>query len=911
MPIKNCRSIHAIFLTFFMPFFMSLFTSMVYRSNAYALDNWAESSLKIQHLMKEIHNDYGDADHYLDVLLLSLLTEQNTLVFGGPGGAKTQLAQRVLRGMEGKTFTLQFSPSTKQEQLIGAAKGKEYLEKGHLEYVTEQSLLKHSYGILDEIDKANPEILSSALSVLLERKAMLGDQEIAGNLQTAILTSNMNVDEFLQKFKNTQDGPTGSALLDRVLFKTVVFNRLSTASKLFQTLEGKKQAETEVEAVNPQSLSQRLKQMNVPIEVQQLAFLMWMELSKTEELSSTGTCQFSTRGAMNLIEVMKASKFLAALRANLGQDPLELPWGTEDLIHVQRLSLLQGPGKWDNPKALNKLRQNYLHDPRTLKMIDQLQTERKIFQAKMQKVLNTYEEELAELSRLGMDQLMNIVQGKNLATFNLATLNLSNLNLSTLNSVEKTKILQKVRLLEQEIKMRSEGAEKRKEGFAIQEVARGKVSRILAEVIKLLKLDQNQLNQLNQLPPNFNVEEKTAVQTKTSDLEEMISEIQQTPTRTRTYDFSKTFTQITKVSKIPKVLNPDRPYFTPSGDKILFFSTTYPMGSDNVHYEVKTDNGRYQRIPDLDQVIHVLDRSASGKIVTAHEEQQKIGHFIKVWDSQTMHPLYELARFSSKGNETKAKFSPDEEILVLCPAFLNYCDIYQGHTGKKLATIPEISSIRKIEFTPDGKTLILLGENKEVNLWDPFKGQFLFSFKMNDVKKMMVDTSLSKDGKFITAVYESGEVNVYNIKNGALTSTFTLPLETSSVEQVEFNPQQDKLFVKYLQKYFKNGKLVSLGKGKDPELWDLTTKKPITSIYEGQTLSSVFKFSPSGRHLLISDGSYGNGSIQIWDTSKGNLIKKLDFPVHQFNHIEFSDDEKYFVVVSDPYGSVLYKTTSD
>jgi MoxR-like ATPase len=111
------------------------------------------------------------------VLLISLLTEQHVLVFGGAGGAKTQTATDVMSAMDGKLFSHQFTTATKQDHMIGSVKGEQLIKNGVREYELKQSLLKHPYAILDEIDKANPDVLASALSVLLERKAMLGHEE--------------------------------------------------------------------------------------------------------------------------------------------------------------------------------------------------------------------------------------------------------------------------------------------------------------------------------------------------------------------------------------------------------------------------------------------------------------------------------------------------------------------------------------------------------------------------------------------------------------------------------------------------------------------------------------------------------------------------------------------------------------
>ena len=78
----------------------------------------ATSVDSLKKLSTKLHEKYLEMDGYIDVLLMALLMEQHLLAFGGPGGSKTQTAKDILRTMKGKKFSLQFSPSSKQEQIV-------------------------------------------------------------------------------------------------------------------------------------------------------------------------------------------------------------------------------------------------------------------------------------------------------------------------------------------------------------------------------------------------------------------------------------------------------------------------------------------------------------------------------------------------------------------------------------------------------------------------------------------------------------------------------------------------------------------------------------------------------------------------------------------------------------------------
>ncbi|MBF0363570.1 MAG: AAA family ATPase, partial [Oligoflexia bacterium] len=416
----------------------------------------AEEGLKS--LSQKLREDYSEMDGYLDTLLLAVLTEQHVLSLGGPGGSKTKTAKDVLDVLKGKLFNLQFSPNTKQEKIVGSIKGKEFLESGKLDYETSQSLLMHDYAILDEIDKANTEVLASALSVLLERKGMVGDKEINGNLKTALITSNMTLHEFLEKFRNTNDGSTGMALLDRILFKVLVVNRLSSAESLFKVMSSCKKEKGKDKSTCPllkdlqvHLLKDQISKIKIPEEVIKLSAHLWMRLGQALEKKQnedqmmcsedpksmpypyTMTNQFTNRGAISsLMDVMRSAKYLELVKAKNSNDkstlldPSKICLSPEDLIYTQSQMIIQGPDKLDpgtpqNPnmcpsgKLLEKIKSQYTHNPRTLKMIEDLQFERKTFASIYLEILKIYQDELVNLgSKALMDKIYS--KGSDIST---------------------------------------------------------------------------------------------------------------------------------------------------------------------------------------------------------------------------------------------------------------------------------------------------------------------------------------------------------------------------------------------------------------------------------------------------------------------------------------------------------------
>ena len=100
-----------------------------------------DAGKKLLELREQLKGQYKEMDGYLNVLLMGMLAEQHVLAFGGPGGSKTRTAKDTASEMLGRLFTLQFTPSTREELLKGAMVAEKYLKEGIAEFKTEQSLL--------------------------------------------------------------------------------------------------------------------------------------------------------------------------------------------------------------------------------------------------------------------------------------------------------------------------------------------------------------------------------------------------------------------------------------------------------------------------------------------------------------------------------------------------------------------------------------------------------------------------------------------------------------------------------------------------------------------------------------------------------------------------------------------------
>ncbi|MBF0363507.1 MAG: AAA family ATPase [Oligoflexia bacterium] len=956
-------------------FFISTTTAALAKDEKVKDEELLKAEDGLKSLSKKLREDYSEMDGYLDTLLLAVLTEQHVLSLGGPGGSKTKTAKDVLDVLKGKLFNLQFSPNTKQEKIIGAIKGKEFLESGKIEYQTDQSLLHHDYAILDEIDKANTEVLASALSVLLERKAMVGDKEIKGNLKTALITSNMTLHEFLEKFRNTNDGSTGMALLDRILFKVLVVNRLSSAESLFKVMNNCQKEKGGVcpllKELDLHVLKEQISKVKVPEEVMKLSAHLWMRLGaalekkqlddqlacsedpKSMPFPYTMTNQFTTRGAVgSLVEVMRAAKYLELLKNN--KDTKNVCLSPIDLIYANSQMIMQGPDKLEpgtpqNPnmcpsgKLLEKIKNQYQHNPRTLKMIEDLEFERKTFARIYLEVLKIYQE---ELSALGSQALMKKIS-------------LGGGDVSTLSQKDKKEIYLKI------TEIRNAIEEKRKkefansealdgEGVGVMEIARTKVLQELNELEQMLEVSKKIEQETNERIEKERLEKEKIEKERERELAQKISEIGITFTKhdngpaVFSLDGETILTGLLNLGK-NRLFNPDsmRRRFSQKED-----TSTRPTLVD-------ANNGKelhkfHKRGGDstFDTIF-----SPTGKMVLVYHEPLSSWHSnlrpslcpIEVWDAKNGGMIF------SADELDMIEFSPDDKMQLLVKRLENnytmknelwvsLMDI-KDKVDRKIVDIkfPEIplpvfkhplqkqmymrknkskeSTISFVGFTPDSKNIFITREGEKFSgLFDVSDGELIVEFKRPPTNTNTINAplaELSSDGKTIFTTLSDEQLSLWYKKIGDKVPYLTIDeyTQVSSDRKTILIPSSDFVEVHIVggvgseHKIFKhkivtrkddvilnpNGKTIFTKN--DSKIWDVESGRQLARLEkEDEDYFWEHKFSGDGSKILAISGKK---DVVVFDANNGKILRKHKLE-SEVASVAFSPDgKKYLATLND------------
>mmetsp|Transcript_21841 Transcript_21841/g.62158 ORF Transcript_21841/g.62158 Transcript_21841/m.62158 type:complete len:670 (+) Transcript_21841:59-2068(+) len=123
------------------------------------------------------------------VVLLALVTGSHLFLLGPPGTAKSEIARRLAKLLQGRFFERLLTPFSLPEEVFGPY-SLSAIAEGRFERLTDKYLPTAEFAFLDEIFKANSSILNSLLTILNEREFDNGTTRMRVPLRTLISASN-------------------------------------------------------------------------------------------------------------------------------------------------------------------------------------------------------------------------------------------------------------------------------------------------------------------------------------------------------------------------------------------------------------------------------------------------------------------------------------------------------------------------------------------------------------------------------------------------------------------------------------------------------------------------------------------------------------------------------------------------
>lgn len=216
-----------------------------------------------------------------------------------------------------------------------------------------------------------------------------------------------------------------------------------------------------------------------------------------------------------------------------------------------------------------------------------------------------------------------------------------------------------------------------------------------------------------------------------------------------------------------------------------------------------------------------------------------------------------------------ARPAAEDPILVIDP---------QGHSAM----------IRDVMFTPDGRRLISVSDDKTIRLWDVESGELLKTLRGQVGKGhegKLFAGALSPDGTTLAVggYLKNDEIRLINIETGEQTGLFKG--HTNVIHALAFSPDSQWL---------------ASGSGDDTvRIWEVgksgtvKEKSGAAAVLEGHT-DSVYgvAFSPDGRKVVSASD---DNLVILWNWPDQKIIKKLDKHTDDVNAVAWSPDGRHIV----------------
>jgi WD40 repeat protein len=243
------------------------------------------------------------------------------------------------------------------------------------------------------------------------------------------------------------------------------------------------------------------------------------------------------------------------------------------------------------------------------------------------------------------------------------------------------------------------------------------------------------------------------------------------------------------------------------------------------------------------------------------------------------------------GNEIKSTSNVDHatqiQVLEILQRVVNFTRERNRLEGFKAA-------IRNVTFSPDGKFLATVSEDKSIKIWRS-NGQLFKTLPLQ--KNAVLALSFSPKGKLLVTVDEAGAVKLWNWLDGTLMQTLKEDGERVWHPSINFSSDGENIAAidssnKIINIWNKNQnwKIFKIIKDSESNLWSL----------HYPTNNSL------GKQLIFSGNK--DGTITIWNFQNGKIIKTFKAHNKAILNISSSPDGKFLATASEDATVKVWKT---
>jgi len=238
------------------------------------------------------------------------------------------------------------------------------------------------------------------------------------------------------------------------------------------------------------------------------------------------------------------------------------------------------------------------------------------------------------------------------------------------------------------------------------------------------------------------------------------------------------------------------------------------------------------------------------------------GHDVFIWKVPEGALSQHLKIDKDYGMVESLAISPDGKLVAL--GRWNTVPVLQIKTGRQIYELTDIA--RWVDFSPDGKTLAAAPGLPAVRLYDSANGEKLADFDLKSLEPTCLH--FSPNGKEIAVGVSDGCIRLLAADLSRQLRSVEVSADKEKVQALAYAAKADLLAAATATKV----RLFEASSGKQLQEWGKDELR----------VSSV-ALSPDGKLLAVGyggkhnvKGEFRGGYINIWDTARGRLVKKLD-----------------------------------
>jgi WD40 repeat protein len=254
------------------------------------------------------------------------------------------------------------------------------------------------------------------------------------------------------------------------------------------------------------------------------------------------------------------------------------------------------------------------------------------------------------------------------------------------------------------------------------------------------------------------------------------------------------------------------------------------------------------RLFEQDSRLLRLEGSADGALVAASDEEKSL----VLWNLRSGQPIVLPEEMKV---DARFALSPDSRRVALSRQ--GTVAVFGIPEGKVLWSVADGG--RKLAFSPDGRTLAILGGEAPVRLLDAENGTERGELPAN--LKSVAALAFSPDGKRLAVGGQGKEIEIWDL--GARQRVASFATSEESISALEYSPDGARLAV--------GGASFAI------RLLDAANGQQLRSLEGHTSIVRSFSFSRDGR-LLSSSGGICDGVVLLWNVEAGRLEQTFSSP---------------------------------